>query len=88
MKECQAICKDLGIPDEFLVQTTKQEYKEIVKEACRLKNEKELKENIFKKTDSGRGRLSKKVLHRENCPVGGKNSFPAQNENYKKYMKL
>jgi hypothetical protein len=49
VKECRAICKELGIPDVTLVQTTKQEYKAIVKEACRLQDEKELKENILQK---------------------------------------
>ena len=49
VKEGKEICQELGIPDVTVVQATKQEFKVMVKEACRLKDEKELKENIVQK---------------------------------------
>ena len=49
VKEGKEICQELGIPDVSVVQATKQEFKVMVKEACRLKDEKELKENILQK---------------------------------------
>ena len=49
VKECRTICNELGIPDVTLVRATKQEFKDMVKEACRLKDEKELKESILTK---------------------------------------
>ena len=49
VKEGRQFCEELGIPDVTVVKGTKQEFKAMVKEACRLKDEMELKENILQK---------------------------------------
>ena len=46
MKESQAICEKLGIPDVTLVRSDKQEFKNMVTRACRESGERELKEKI------------------------------------------
>ena len=43
------MCLELGIPDVTEVKATKQEFKAMVKEACRLMNEKHLKADILQK---------------------------------------
>ena len=43
VKESRKICSELKIPDVTLVRATVQEFKDTVKEACRLKDKKELK---------------------------------------------
>ena len=49
VKECRRMCQELGIPDVMIVKATKQEFKAMVKEACRLMDEKHLKANILQK---------------------------------------
>ena len=49
VKEGREFCEELGIPDVTVVKGTKEEFKAMVKEACRLKDEQELKENILQK---------------------------------------
>ena len=41
------MCLELGIPDVNSINATKQEFKVMVKEACRLMDEKDLKANIL-----------------------------------------
>ena len=49
VKECRQFCVELGIPDVTQVQATKQQFKAMVNEACRLLDEKDLKQNILQK---------------------------------------
>ena len=49
VRECRKICTELGIPDVTQVKATKQQFKTMVQEACRLLDEKRLKENIIQK---------------------------------------
>jgi hypothetical protein len=46
VRESIKICEELGIPDVTVVKATAKELKIMVKEACRIKDEKELKERI------------------------------------------
>ena len=46
VRESIKICEELGIPDVTMVKATAKELKIMVKEACRIKDEKELKERI------------------------------------------
>ena len=62
VKEGKEICQELGIPDVTVVQATKQEFKVMVREACRLKDEKELKENILHKEKL-------QLLKEEDCKI-------------------
>ena len=48
VRESIQICEELGIPDVTIVKATAKELNIMVKEACRLKDEKELKERIIK----------------------------------------
>ena len=49
VRECRKICTELGIPDVTQVKATKQQFKTMVQEACRLLDERHLKENILQK---------------------------------------
>ena len=49
VKEGRQMCLELGIPDVNSINATKQEFKVMVKEACRLMDEKDLKANILQK---------------------------------------
>ena len=49
LKECVKYCEELGIPDVTKVKASEMEFKWMVKKACRLRDEEELKLNIIGK---------------------------------------
>jgi hypothetical protein len=64
VKEGVKLCEELGIPDVTRVKASEKEFKGMIKEACRLKDEEELKFSMY-------SREKLRLLREEDCKQKG-----------------